>query len=218
MIREERSPDGSVTAVADVVVGVETRQVRVPLGRWVGDVEAGGLRDRPVVVACRDDVGSLIRAGAEASGRATVSRSRAAGHAPAVGAALLEASITADVIVVTADEDASADVLVTARALGGRPLPVVDFDDMGTASAMMSGCWIDLDIAVPSLDGSSRDDVRRVAQELGLFAAHHVVEVDPRPAFALGPSEIAGASMHELAAAATGVLAGRIAAAGRRWR
>lgn len=217
MIREERSPDGSVTAVADVVVGIETRQVRVPLGRWAGGVEAGGLRDRPVVVVCREALASLIRAGAEASGDARVSRSHA-GDASAVGATLLEASITADVIVVTVDEGSSAGVLVTARALGGRPLPVVDFDDMGTASAMLRGCWIDLDIAVPSLDGSSRDDVRRVAEELGLFEAHHVVEVDPRPAFAMGPSEIAGASMHELAAAATGVLAGRIAAAGRRWR
>ena len=118
----------------------------------------------------------------------------------------------------TADALAGS-VLTVARALGGRPLPVVAFDDPSAAGTMLRGCDVDLDVAFPAVDEPTRGRLREVADGLGLFTRHHVVEVDPRPAFAdEDATPIAARSLHALAAAASGVLAGRVAAGNRRWR
>jgi hypothetical protein len=82
---------------------------------------------------------------------------------------------------------------------------------------MLGACWVDLDVAIPSVDGDLRGRVRDAAEHLGLFADHHVVEVDPRPALD-GGSDPAGRTLWELAAAATGVLAGRLVSRNRSWR
>ena len=118
-------------------------------------------------------------------------------------------------------DDASAGAaLVVARALEGRPLPVVPFGDAGAAprdAPRAAGC--DLDVAIPSVDGALRDRIRDAAEHLGLFADHHVVEVDPRPALGDGDRpDAADPTPWELSAAATGVLAGRLAARNRSWR
>ncbi|HVF08996.1 MAG TPA: hypothetical protein VNC60_10500 [Actinomycetota bacterium] len=209
-------PDGSVEVLSDIAVGIEARRVTVPLGRFAGPVDPGGLRNAPVVVLHDARVVEIVRVGVRRSGGASV----AVVDLPVgsvAGAELLRAASTAEVTLVVPPDGAAPSVLVAARALSGRPLPVVPLDDHAAAHAMLRGCDVDLDVAVPSVGGATRALIRRAADGLGLFSDHHVVEVDPRPG--LAQNERAGpASLLELTAAATGVLAGRIAAENRRWR
>lgn len=215
MIDTRRLPDGTVEVTAEVTVGVETRSVAVPLGPFGGDVDPAGLRNTPVVVLTADVLEPLVRAGAERAGAARVGLVEI-GAGGRLGARLLEAAGSAEVLTLVRPVDAAADALVVARALRGRPLPVVPFDDRAAAVCMFEGCWVDLDVAIPSIDGPRRDEARSVGIEAGLFASHHVVEVDPRAG--LDERDPAGATLHALAAAATGVLAGRIASGNRHWR
>lgn len=214
MIRVEARADGSFEAVAEVVVGVEAREVRVPLGRSIGQVEPGGLRGSPVVVFTSQGVAPLVEAGAARSGDAVVGTVDASPGG--LGAAVLDAARTADVLLVRVAPEGAGDALVTARALMGRPLPVLPFERPRTVRTMLATCWIDLDIAIPSVEGRRREETRMVARDLGLFSRHHVVEVDPRPG--LVPRSEPDVGLNGLAASATGVLAGRIAAGNRRWR
>lgn len=209
-------PDGSVEVLSEIAVGIETERVTVPLGRFEEAVDPGGLRNMPVVVLHDARVAEIVRIGASRSGGASVSVVDFSMGSVA-GAELLRAASTADVILVVASDGAAPSVLVAARALSGRPLPVVPLDDHAAAQAMLRGCDIDLDVAVPSVDGWTRSLIRGAAERLGLFGDHHVVEVDPRPGLAQAESADR-ASLLELTAAATGVLAGRIAAENRRWR
>lgn len=213
MIRVERCVDGSFESVSEVVVGVEAREVRVPLGRSVDRIDPGGLRNSPVVVFVSDGIAELVEAGAVRSGGATV-RHVEASPGP-LGAAVLDAAETADVLLARVEPEEAADALVTVRALEGRPLPVLPFDRPDLARTMLTDCWIDLDIAIPSHGDDGRDEAWEAARALDLLATHHLVEVDPRPGLGLqGPN----VGVERLTASATGVLAGRIAAGNRRWR
>jgi hypothetical protein len=214
VIRTEPLPDGTIEAIADVVVGLDTKRVRVPLGRFAGEIDPGGLRNIPVVVLTAASLEPVVRAGAERAGSASVTLVRVGSGW--LGARLIEAAGTAEVLTVVSPVDAAGDTLVVARVLGGRPLPVVPLDDREAGAIVFGRCWVDVDVAIPSVDGALREDVRSVAAELGLFTTHHVVEVDPRAA--LGERDVTVSTLQELAAAATGVLAGRIASANRRWR
>lgn len=219
MIRAvERRSDGSVEIVTEFAMGVETRRVRVPLGSFEGKVDPGGLRNTPVVVLGDLGLEDTVRAGASRAGDASIAQVEFE-HEEFPGAGLLSASSIADVLVVLAHGPAAAAALVVARALGGRPLPVIALDDPASANAMLRHCDVDLDVAIPSVDEPMRSMLRDAVERLGLFSDHHVVEVDPRPALAerVGVGEDAP-SVHELMAAATGVLAGRLAAGNRRWR
>lgn len=216
MIRTRRAPDGSVEALAEVAVGVAVRQVVVPLGHTTGPVDAGGLRNAPVVVLTDGSLAPVVLAGVERAGQASVAMLRPPWPSTP-GASLLEGATSAEVVVMLPlPERTTEDALVPARALGGRPLPVVPLDDLVAARSMLEVCWLDLDVAIPSLDEAARDRARAAASELGLFVSHHVVEVDPRPG--LGNQPVSDVTLHELTAASTGVLAGRIAAGNRRWR
>jgi hypothetical protein len=166
------------------------------------------------VVVIDAELEPLIHRGAARAGRASVVLARS-DHDP-LGAVLLSASSLAEVLVMHAPPRIAGDAMVTARALGGRPLPVVPLERETDATAMLEPCWVDLDIAVPALDGPRRTQARRAVRSLGLFERHHIVEVDPRPG--LEGDSPADAPLHALTAAATGVLAGRLAAANRRWR
>lgn len=215
MIRTRRLPDGTAEVTGGVAVGVETRTVTVPLGPYEGDVDPAGLRNTPVVVLTSEALEPTVRAGAERAGPATV-RVVEVGAEDRLGARLLGAAESAEVLILVTSVEAAAEVLVVVRALRGRPLPVVPFDDRAAAGRMLEGCWVDLDVAIPSVDGSRREVARRVGMEVGMFSAHHVVEVDPRAGFdELDPG---ASTLHELAAAAAGVLAGRIASGNRHWR
>ena len=225
MIRTvERLDDGSLEIVAHITAGVDIRLVRVPLGRFEHEIDPGGLRNTPVVVLSDPGLEVTVRAGVTRAGRASVARLELA-SGTFLGAELLERSPTAEVLLVVAHGSAGATALVVTRALGGRPLPMISLDDPAGARAMLQAADVDLDIAVPSVDGPLRGLIRGVAEQLGLFAQHHVVEVDPRPALPdadidgrVAAAGAGGPSLHELAAAATGVLAGRVAAGNRRWR
>jgi hypothetical protein len=217
VISVEHDVDGLPQAVARVIVGVRTEIVRVPLGRWRGEVDPGGLRSTPVVVLTRTELAPLVRRGAERAGRAEVATVEAR-DAP-LGARLLRAASAAEVLVLVTDEASAGASLVVARALEGRPLPVVPLGDEAAAGAMLRGCWVDLDVAIPSVDGVLRERVRVAAEHLGLFTDHHVVEVDPRPALDGDRAlDAADPTLRELTAGAAGVLAGRLAARNRSWR
>jgi hypothetical protein len=189
--------------------------VRVPLGPYRGDVDLAGLRDTPVVVLTSGALEPTVRAGAGRAGPAAV-RLVTIGAGDWLGAGLLEATESAEVLTLVTSVETASEALVVVRALRGRPLPVVPFDDRTAAGRMLEGCWVDLDVAIPSVDGSQREEARRVGMEAGIFSAHHVVEVDPRAG--LDERDPGASTLHELAAAAAGVLAGRIASGNRRWR
>ncbi len=225
MIRRiQHLDDGSLELVAEIPVGVDTRLVRVPLGHFEREVGPGALRNTPVVVLGDQRLEATVREGVARAGLASITRLELA-SGTFLGAELLAASSSADALLVIADGSVAAAALVVVRALGGRPLPVVPLDDPAGARAMLHACDVDLDIAVPSVDDPLRGLIRGVMGQLGLFAHHHVVEVDPRPALSKAEIDDVGAaggagvpSLFELAAAATGVLAGRVAAGNRRWR
>ncbi|HEX7247696.1 MAG TPA: hypothetical protein VF351_06310 [Actinomycetota bacterium] len=209
-------PDGSAEVTAEISVGIETRQVTVLLGRYEEPVNPGGLRNMPVVVLPDAGWVDIVRTGVRRAGRATVAVVDLTKGGVA-GAELLRAASGAEVVLVVVPRGLASPVLIAARALEGRPLPVVPLGDDTGVRAMLQGCDIDLDVAVPSVDGPTRDLVRGAAERLGLFLDHHVVEVDPRPAFSEA-DDTARASLPKLTAASAGVLAGRIAAGNRRWR
>jgi hypothetical protein len=213
VIRVERLADGSFQAVTEVVVGIEAREVRVPLGRSAREVDPGGLRNTPVVVLTAEALAPLVTTGSIRAGGADVGAVDI-GSGP-MGAGALHAARTSEVLLIVVRPEAACDALVTARALDGRPLPVVPFGDPAAAHRMLEGCWVDLDVAIPSVE-AERDGLRTIAENLGLFTSHHVVEVDPRAG--LEGRDPAGSTLDELTAAATGVLAGRIASGNRRWR
>ena len=214
MIRIERLADGRLEAVAEVTVGVETATVRVPVGSATGPVDPAGLRNTPVVVLTDPGLEPVVRAGAANAGRASV---RLAEVEP-LGAAVLGSAVEAEVVLILAEDPAEAgSALGIARALAGRPLPVMPLNDIAAATTLLRACVIDVDVALPSVGGASRAAARAAAERLDLLTEHHVVEVDPRAAL-VDRVDVARRSLHELAAAATGVLAGRIAAGNRRWR
>jgi hypothetical protein len=215
VIRTHRFPDGSAEVTADVAVGVETRTVSVPLGPYRGDVDPAGLRNTPVVVLTSEALEPTVRTGAARAGSATVLLVQV-GAGDRLGAGLLGAAESGEVLTIVTSVEAAAEALVVVRALRGRPLPVVPFDDQAVARRMLEGCWVDLDVAIPSVDAPRREEARRVGREAGIFSAHHVVEVDPRAG--LDERDPDASTLHELAAAAAGVLAGRIASGNRHWR
>jgi hypothetical protein len=134
----------------------------------------------------------------------------------------------------------SGHALNAAAVLGGRPVPAlrVSFADERerhrglshhSITILKDVCTAECNVPVPALE----DEVQRAAvwdalRAAGLEERHHLVEVDGRP----GLSGLTERGLHVtsmgrgpeddpaffLAAGAAGVLAARMAAAGRRWR
>jgi hypothetical protein len=115
------------------------------------------------------------------------------------------------------DEGAAAS-LDLARALGGRPIAALPLDRPDDLGGWLADAAYDVHIAIPAVDEPARGELRAMLAPLGLERVHHVVEVDPHPALSEAGMDPAEASLGALAAAAAGVLAGRLAAANRRWR
>jgi hypothetical protein len=134
---------------------------------------------------------------------------------------------------------ASGHALNAAETLGGRPVAAlrISFADDRERHRGVSHhsitildrvCRVAADVAVPVLEGPERDLVWDVLRERHLEERHQLVEVDGRPA--LDELERSGVEVDSmgrtasddpaffLAAGAAGVLAARMAAAGRRWR
>ena len=212
---------GTAVTVAEttIEIGVKQRPFRLLVGPSTGPgavprVPDEGLRWVPVVVvgeAGRD----LVHAGA-----------RRAGHDPRIRVlADEEPGLAADMLGVVSS---GADVIIVlgggprtielARILGGRPVVAAPLPDPDSIRAMLEDCRVEVDVPVPALEEPERERTWELMRTLGLDRTHHLVEVDPRPAFAGLEIDPRTAALVDRSAAAAGVLAGRLAAANRRWR
>lgn len=216
MIRYGRNVRGEIVASAEVAVGAERRLISVVLGDWTGDdLDPGGLRGMPVVALPDPSWTELARRGAlRAGGQPPVLLLPA--DAPRLGIQLLVAYAEGVDVVILEGADGPAMTLV--RVLAGRPIPALPLPDAVAVRRLLAGCEVDLDVPVPALGGTPRADLRAVLIPLHLEAMHHLVEVDPRPAFDELQIPIEDASPAALTAAAAGVLAGRVSVRSRRWR
>jgi hypothetical protein len=210
VIRYER--DGELlVAVAEVVVGVHDVGVRVALGPWAGPLpDAGGVRELPVVLLSDDVTAALAAAGATRSGRIEPLVTTESAETPA---ALLTAAAEAAIV-----SGSTPSTAMWVRGLGGRPLPALPLDDADAAAAFIDALEVDVDVPIPNWSHAARAEARAALVGARSNIVHHLVEVDPRPAFEELGLEIEGASLSSLTAAAAGVLAGRVAAGNRRWR
>jgi len=211
VIRYERHPSGELTAVCEVAVGVERRTFRVPLGNWLDEEPpAGGLREAPVVVLPDHDLLAVVRLAVTRAGGVESSV-----VAPDGGALLRAAQQGAEVMIVTSGGGRTMNAI---RALGGRPLPALPWSSRAAITELFEGCLVDVDVPVPQLSGRERAALRGTVGALHLDAFHHVVEVDPHKGSDRDARTNDGPALDVLGAAAAGVLAGRLAAGGRRWR
>jgi hypothetical protein len=133
----------------------------------------------------------------------------------------------ADVVVLLATDPHRVGILNRVRALGGRALPALELEDRGdlpqlrisSVALLTDGALLDVNVAVPSLDDAT---VRRVLwdqfRDARIEERHHLVEVDGKPALTQLGVEAPVGGWGWLAAGAAGVLAGRLAAADRRWQ
>jgi hypothetical protein len=178
----------------------------------------------PVVAVDDPSLVMPIRAGAR----------RASGGAPLLETdrgsadAFSEARATgAQIIVAVLESPAIVEALNLVEGLGGRGLPVLGVVERngiprleGSSEALLTrDGLVALNVAVPVVDAlhlrtTLWDDLRRARIE----ERHHLVEVDGRPAIAELGWEPAEAVWRARAAGAAGVLAGRMAAANRRWQ
>ncbi len=202
-----------------VEVGIERRELTMAIGPWPPDAPdpAGplGLASTPVIVLPDPVWSDLATAGALRAGRQPAC-ARLPGDAPALGLRMLVAVTEgADIVLV---EGGAGPHLRVARALGGRPLAVLPLPDRDAVETMLQGCGLDVHVPVPSLEDPERSLVADCLRPLTLEATHHLVEVDPAPAFEQAGVDLDRASLHARAAGAAGVLAGRLAASNRRWR
>lgn len=210
MIRYVRE-GGALVAYADVRVGVAAIELAVRLGPWDGpDPPAEGLGGRPIVIVTDEALVHLAVAGALRSGK--LRPDVIAAVAPSLAARLLGSD--ADAVVTVAVD---GDVLGAIRALGGRPIPALPWDDPRRAARLLEGSPVDVDVPIPSVE-PGRTAARDMILDGRLAEGHHPLEVDPRPAFAEIGADPERATLGELSAAAAGVLAGRVAARNRRWR
>lgn len=203
-----------------VEVGIERRDLTMAIGPWPSDGPnpAGplGLASTAVIVLPDPVWSDLATAGALRAGRQSAC-ARLPGDAPALGLQMLVAVTEggADIVLV---EGGAGPHLRVARALGGRPLAVLPLPDRDAVETTLQGCGLDVLVPVPSLEDPDRSLVADCLRPLTLEATHHLVEVDPAPAFEQTGVDLDRASLHARAAGAAGVLAGRLAASNRRWR
>jgi hypothetical protein len=217
VIRFEPDGSGGLEAVAELDVGVQRRSIRVPLGRWEpSEADGEGLRGIPVVTAIDARAAELIVAGVRRSGSATVvaTTDQAVGT---IGSWMLGAARAgAEVLLVTG---ASGSPLDHIAALRGRAVPALPLARPEALAALLVGVTVEVDLPVPAAEGPVRAAIRsRISSALHLDGRHHLVEVDARPAFEEAGRPFETADLDALGAAAAGVLAGRLAAANRRWR
>jgi len=208
------SGDDVVAATASIPVGVVDLERTAVLGPWPPDAsdpsDPLGLRSTPVVLLADPSLARVALAGIARAGRAPETRS-VGPPATALGLDLL-AAVTSGVeaIVVSGANGRQIDLV---RILGGRAIAASPVSDGSDGHAWLAAAEFDAEIPIPI-----GHDVDRVAMPpVALGPMHQLVQVDPTPALEEAGEPI-DAAPDVLAAAAAGVLAGRIAAGNRRWR
>jgi hypothetical protein len=200
-----------------ISVGITTREHVVLLGRWEESrvPGPGGLEGLPVVVLPDRSATDLVLAGLRRAGRRPAVVVERAGGA-AIGPRILDA-VAAGTEVLVIDGGAGPELWL-ARVLGGRPLAALPLDDPDLVRALFAGLDVDVHVPVPTGDDARRAAVRMLLEPLALETMHHLVEVDPMPALEELAVDPATVPFTALAAAAAGILAGRMVVGNRRWR
>jgi hypothetical protein len=205
--------DEVVAASATIAVGVADHDETALLGLWPADQpDPGGplgLASTPVILLPDASTVDVALAGVARAGRAPAV-ARLDGPLPALGLVLLGAMAGAEVIVLTEAGGQHVDLV---RILGGRPVVALGGFEPGTVAAWFAETTLGADVAVPTTDPGTSSAIA----SLGLETTHQLIQVDPSPALQAGTAAD-DAPFQVLTAAAAGVLAGRIAAANRRWR
>jgi hypothetical protein len=206
--------DEVVAGSARVAVGVVDRDETALLGPWpVERPDPGGplgLASTPVILLPDASTADVALAGVARAGRGPAV-ARLEGPIPALGLALLAATAASDeVIVLTEAEGRHVDLV---RVLGGRPVVALAATDRATVGAWFAETELSADVPVPTTD----EQLSSAIVSLGLEATHQLIQVDPAPAFDGAGMPRRDETVRVLTAAAAGVLAGRIAAANRRW-
>lgn len=181
----------------------------------------------PVVVTAPEALAPVVEAGAARSGGAPVIL-----VVPAADESILIAAMRdgAEIVVAVSTGAGAIDSLISALSLGGHGLPVIEVEEVDgrcviaapTIALLGSPSLPGVNVAVPTIE----EDLARAALWASLRAQrieerHQLVEVDGHPALDEMTERglaAAGDGIQLLAAGAAGVLAGRIAAAARRWR
>jgi hypothetical protein len=206
--------DDVVAAAARIAAGIVDHDLTALLGPWPSDRPDPsaplGLASTPVILLPTRALVDIARAGVARAGRAPMVK-RLEAPTPHLGLELLEATgAGAEVVVLTESRGRHVDLV---RILNGRAVVALPSSDGHAIAAWLDDAELGADLPIPTTD---RDAARTIAS-LGLEATHQLVQVDPTPAF-----DEAGASSDGdfaiSAAAAAGVLAGRIAVGNRRWR
>ena len=207
-----------VLARTEIEVGVSSHRIAAALGPWSSDVDPAGplgLASTPVVVLPDPSLATLVGVGARRAGRApTVAMIATDERFPGLRALKL---VRDGAEVLLFGEGGPAHLML-ARALGGRPLAVLPLAHPARIGAVFDGLDLDVHVPVPACEEPMRGRIRSAFAPLELESLHHLVEVDPMPAFDELGIDGAAADLDQLAAAAAGVLAGRLAVTNRRWR
>ena len=208
------SGDDVVAATATIPAGVVDLERTALLGPWPPDAadpsDPLGLRSTPVVLLGDASLARIALAGVDRAGRAPETRSVGA-PGTALGLDLLAAVTSGVEAIVVSGADGRLIDLV--RLLGGRAIVASPVSDGSDVHVWLTAAELDAEIPIPI-----GHDVDRVAMPPLTFGPmHQLVQVDPTPALEEAGEPI-DAAPDVLAAAAAGVLAGRIAAGNRRWR
>jgi hypothetical protein len=184
------------------------------------------LRSMPVLVAPTDDLAEVVEAGAARAGGSPTFVVVPHADEPTLLAAM---ETGAELLIAVCVGDIAVRSLHSAHLLGGRGIPVLELRteagravvNPATIELLSDPSLADLNVPVPSLDETPRAQVWDELRAAKVEDRHHLVEVDGRPALdelAARGLEVQGDELQLLAAGAAGVLAGRMAAASRKWR
>lgn len=207
--------DEVVAASTTIAVGVTDHDEVALLGPWPAQESdpAGplGLASTPVILLPDASTAEIALAAVALAAR-SAGVARVEGPTPGLGLGLLGAATAgADVVVLTQAEGRHVDLV---RILGGRAVVALTASDAATVGEWFDDAALGADVPIPVTDA----DAAAAIASLGLEATHQLIQVDPTPALQEAGTTFEQPPLRVLTAAASGVLAGRIAVGNRRWR